>query len=114
MRAVTVSNPVVLIAKSCISFLFCYLHTMMVRLDYLPFKYVRIIFPYIHGGMATYQFCKIALRCVFIFVPIYYHTTAYFSIKMWQSASYSEPPHFPFLHSLTLCQHHVYTLYKKF
>ena len=38
------------------------------------------------NGTATYQFCKFALRCVFIFAPIYYHIIADFSIKMWQSA----------------------------
>ena len=42
----------------------------------------------------TYQFCKIILRCVFIFAPIYYHIKVYFSIKMWQSAYYCELPHY--------------------
>jgi len=36
-------------------------------------------------GTTTYQFCKFDLRCVFIFAPIYYHITAYFSIKMGNS-----------------------------
>ena len=40
----------------------------------------RLLAPLTH-----YQFCKFALRCVFIFAPIYYHITAYFSIKMGNS-----------------------------
>ena len=44
----------------------------------------------------TYQFCKIALRCVFIFAPIYYHINVHFSIKIWQPAYYCKLPHYHF------------------
>ena len=51
------------------------------------------------NGTATYQFYKIALRCVFIFAPIYYHINAYFSTKIWQSTYNCKLPyyHFPCL-----------------
>jgi len=34
-------------------------------------------------GWTIYQFYKIALRCVFIFAPIYYHIYVRYSMKIW-------------------------------